>query len=358
MKPLVWRPTLLSGFAPIACRCADILDKLARRIEDWHAGRAPAPTLREPSYGCDRYCDVRFPSDIRAARLRHEIRAHGHLPILELLGEDGRPVASLRPQSRYFTVGGRSKAGPLIEYYDETTGRSTGARLRLRGEEPVGCPCDAARARLVAVFEAWIEGRGSTPMLVRRCNHCEEERPQPLPSSVKRVVSGSLGLKPTGADVALFGADGELLCLVYLSCFDAHESWGGDVPEAASESVPSAVPRITLHRDDVLASVDTWQVLHEENLKPLLCECKNGRIVFEDLDRTPRTYKCPRIPFRADHSLSRYLRRSHKLRNYATLADCAECPHRVEWLGALHPLWGGEAFGSRGVVCNAPRSKR
>lgn len=87
-----------------------------------------------------------------------------------------------------------------------------------------------AKARICLAVQAWRNGAGDVPRLVRRCEFCSQELPQELPSSV-RVAVPEVPVGGRVVDVALLDAGGTTLAaLEVLVSHAVDERKASDLP--------------------------------------------------------------------------------------------------------------------------------
>jgi hypothetical protein len=163
----------------------------------------------------------------------------------------------------------------------------------------------AAKRALRRAVQAWREGRGAAPQILRTCDACGEERWRPLDRRHARFeLDAHLG-GGQRADLALRDATGRVRLVVQLEN-------GSRLPNRSSGE--SATPTIVLDGEAVLADPLRWRPLRERGLPRWRCRCALARPLPVDDAFSLRVIGCPLN-----------LRQDAKHAYASVVHDCARC---------------------------------
>jgi hypothetical protein len=167
----------------------------------------------------------------------------------------------------------------------------------------------AAKKALRRVVQAWREGLGAAPQLLRTCDACGEERWRPLDRRQSHVeIDAHLGVGQR-ADLTLSDASGRVRLVVQLE--------GGSRLPNRPLTAAAPAPVIVLSGAAVAEDPLRWRPLREQGLPRWRCRCALARPLPVDDAFSLRVIGCPlnlrREPFGATHA-------------YASVVhDCARC---------------------------------
>ena len=163
----------------------------------------------------------------------------------------------------------------------------------------------AAKRALRKAVQAWREGRGAAPQLLRTCDACGEERWRPLDRHHAHFELDAHLEGGQRADLALRDARGRVRLVVQLD---------GGSRLANRAGGESAFPTIVLDGAAVVADPLRWRPLRERGLPRWRCRCSLARPLPVDDAFSLRVIGCPiNVRQEAKHS-------------YASVVhDCARC---------------------------------
>jgi hypothetical protein len=167
----------------------------------------------------------------------------------------------------------------------------------------------AAKKALRKAVQAWREGLGPSPQILRTCDACGEERWRPLDRRQAQLeLDAHLG---TGqrADLTLSDAAGRVRLVVQLE-------GGSRLPNRALAAAEA--PIIVLSGAAVVADPLSWRPLRERGLPRWRCRCALARPLPVDDAFSLRVIGCPLNLRREDAPAAK--------RVYASVIhDCARC---------------------------------
>ena len=161
------------------------------------------------------------------------------------------------------------------------------------------------------VVQAWSEGRGAAPQLLRTCDACGEERWRPLDRRHAEVeLDAHLGAGQR-ADLTLSDSAGRVRLVIQLE-------GGSRLPNrAAGES--AAAPVIVLRRPrPVVADPLHWRPVRQRGLPRWRCRCAQARALPVDDAFSLRVLGCPINVRREDVA-------GGKAPSASVIHDCARC---------------------------------
>jgi len=165
----------------------------------------------------------------------------------------------------------------------------------------------AAKRTLRKAVQAWREGRGPAPQLLRTCDACGEERWRPLDRRHAHLeLDAHLG-HGRRADLTLSDAAGRVRLVVRLE--------GGSRLPNRTEAAASA-PLIVLDGAVVVADPLRWRPLRERGLPRWRCRCAFARPLPVDDAFSLRVLGCPLNLRREDAAKGTYA---------SVIHDCARC---------------------------------
>jgi hypothetical protein len=168
----------------------------------------------------------------------------------------------------------------------------------------------AAKRALRKAVQAWQQGRGPAPQILRTCDACGEERWRPLERRHSHIeVDAHL---PNGqrADLALSDAAGRIQLVVLLE--------GGSRLPNRVVATASSPPVIVLAGAAAVADPLRWRPQRERGLPRWRCRCSLARPLPVDDAFSLRVIGCPINLRRADASTAPGASAS-------VIHDCARC---------------------------------
>jgi hypothetical protein len=166
----------------------------------------------------------------------------------------------------------------------------------------------AAKIALRKAVQAWREGRGPAPQLLRTCDACGEERWRPLERRQSHLTIDAHVAGGQRADLALCDSAGRVRLVVQLE-------GGSRLPNRALTS--ASTPAIVLAGASVLADPLHWRPLRERGLSRWRCRCTLARPLPVDDAFSLRVIGCP-LNLRRDPLAS-------KPAYASVIHDCARC---------------------------------
>jgi hypothetical protein len=164
----------------------------------------------------------------------------------------------------------------------------------------------AAKRALRKAVQAWREGRGAAPQILRTCDACGEERWRPLDRRQARVeLDAHLG-HGQRADLTLSDSAGRLRLVVQLE-------GGSRLPNRTLAGAPA--PAIVLSAAAVVADPLRWRPLREHGLPRWRCRCALARPLPVDDAFSLRVIGCP-LNLRRD---------AQGAAHASVIHDCARC---------------------------------
>jgi hypothetical protein len=163
----------------------------------------------------------------------------------------------------------------------------------------------AAKRTLRKVIQAWLDGHGPAPQLLRHCETCGEKSWRPLEPSICRVAIDARLPNGSRADVLLSDENGGLQLVIQLD--------GGS--RLTNRVEPRAgVPLVVLRGATLSDEPARWRSLRESGLPAWRCRCAGTRALPVDDDFSLRVIGCP-IHLRTDGT--QYYAR--------VIEDCGRC---------------------------------
>jgi len=167
----------------------------------------------------------------------------------------------------------------------------------------------SAKRTLRKAVQAWREGRGPAPQILRTCDACGEERWRPLDRRHAHAALDAHLARGGRADLTLSDAAGRLRLVVQLE--------GGSRLANRAESAGSA-PVIVLDGVALVSDPLRWRPLRERGLPRWRCRCALARPLPVDDAFSLRVLGCPLNLRREDASAAKG--------TYASVIhDCARC---------------------------------
>jgi hypothetical protein len=175
----------------------------------------------------------------------------------------------------------------------------------------------AAKRALQRAVQAWREGRGPAPQILRVCDACGEERWRPLDRRHAKIELDAHLDNGRRADLTLSDREGRLRLVVRLE-------GGSRLPNRAENEVGAAV--VVLSGAAVVADPLRWRPLRERGLPRWRCRCALARPLPVDDAFSLRVIGCP-LNLRRDeasnaapHGAARSVGGSASV-----IHDCARC---------------------------------
>jgi hypothetical protein len=173
----------------------------------------------------------------------------------------------------------------------------------------------AAKRALQRAVQAWRDGRGPAPQILRTCDACGEERWRPLDRRHAKVELDAHLAHGRRADLTLSDGAGRVRLIVRLE--------GGSRLPNRVENEPGA-PVIVLEGAAVVADPLRWRPLRERGLPRWRCRCALARPLPVDDAFSLRVIGCP-LNLRREDSAHPAQALAPGCGYASVIHDCARC---------------------------------